>query len=128
MLPAPAVAVPALPGGTDLGKSARARVVTPNGDFYRIDTALTVPQIDPDRWQLRIHGMVDTPITLTYADLLARPLIERWITLACVSNEVGGDLIGNARCPRRAAGRPPARGRACTPGADQLVMHARRTA
>ena len=40
--------------------------------------------------------MVDRELTLTYDDLLARPLIERWITLCCVSNEVGGDLVGNA--------------------------------
>ena len=71
--------------------------MTPNGAFYRIDTALTVPQVVPDHWQLRIHGMVDRELTLSYADVLARPLIERWITLCCVSNTVGGDLIGNAR-------------------------------
>jgi DMSO/TMAO reductase YedYZ molybdopterin-dependent catalytic subunit len=70
---------------------------TSNGDFYRIDTALVVPQVDPDTWKLRIHGMVDKEITLTYADLLAMPMIERYVTLTCVSNEVGGDLVGNAR-------------------------------
>ncbi|HEX8095235.1 molybdopterin-dependent oxidoreductase, partial [Jatrophihabitans sp.] len=69
---------------------------TPVDYFYRIDTALTVPQLNPDTWKLRISGMVERPLTLTYADLLARPLVERWITLACVSNEVGGELIGNA--------------------------------
>lgn len=71
--------------------------VTPNKSFYRIDTALVVPQVDPNTWKLRIHGMVDKEITLTYADLLAMPTIERYVTLTCVSNEVGGDLIGNAR-------------------------------
>ncbi len=78
--------------------SARAgcRSSTPNQSFYRIDTALSVPQIDPDKWSLRIHGLVDREVTLNYKELLARPLIERWITMACVSNEVGGDLIGNA--------------------------------
>ena len=79
---------------------ARSRSITPAADFYRIDTALSVPQINPATWRLRIHGLVDKPIELSYADLLARPLIERWITLACVSREVGGDeddLIGNAR-------------------------------
>jgi len=69
---------------------------TPADRFYRIDTALAVPQIDPVSWRLRITGMVSRPLTLTFADLLARPLVERWITLCCVSNEVGGELIGNA--------------------------------
>ena len=69
---------------------------TPADRFYRIDTALRVPQLDPDTWKLRITGMVERPLTLSFADLLARPLVERWITLACVSNEVGGELVGNA--------------------------------
>lgn len=81
--------------GFDLGKSG-VPFRTPAGRFYRIDTALSVPQVDPDTWQLRIHGMVDRELTLSYADLLARPLVERWMTLACVSNEVGGSLISNA--------------------------------
>ena len=68
----------------------------PNADFYRIDTALAVPQVPKDSWSLRIHGMVDREITLTFADLLRRPMIERYITLSCVSNEIGGDLVGNA--------------------------------
>jgi DMSO/TMAO reductase YedYZ molybdopterin-dependent catalytic subunit len=71
--------------------------ISPNRDFYRIDTALYPPQVDPATWQLRIHGMVRNPITITWAQLLQRPMIERYVTLACVSNEVGGDLIGNAR-------------------------------
>jgi DMSO/TMAO reductase YedYZ molybdopterin-dependent catalytic subunit len=96
VLPAPASPAPALAAGTDLGKSG-VPWLTPAGEFYRIDTALTLPEIDPTSWRLRIHGMVDREIDLTYADLLARPLLERWITLCCVSNEVGGDLIGNAR-------------------------------
>jgi DMSO/TMAO reductase YedYZ molybdopterin-dependent catalytic subunit len=95
-LPAPADPAPALPVATDLGKSGQPWV-TPNGDFYRIDTALSVPQVDPGTWSLRIHGMVDREITVTYQQLLARPLIERWITLCCVSNEIGGGLISNAR-------------------------------
>ena len=94
-LPAPASPAPALANGTDLGRS-EVPWITGNGDFYRIDTALAIPQIDPANWSLRIHGMVDKEIRLSYADLIARPLIERWITLACVSNEVGGGLIGNA--------------------------------
>lgn len=70
---------------------------TSNADFYRIDTALTVPVVDPADYRLRIHGRVAKPLELNFADLLARPLIERDITLTCVSNEIGGDLIGNAR-------------------------------
>jgi DMSO/TMAO reductase YedYZ molybdopterin-dependent catalytic subunit len=81
--------------GADLGKSG-VPWATPNDRFYRIDTALTVPQVDPKTWRLRVHGMVDHEMTVTYADLTARPMIDRWITLCCVSNKVGGGLIGNA--------------------------------
>ena len=70
--------------------------VTSNDDFYRIDTALYPPQVDPATWQLRIHGMVRNPVTLTWDQLLQRPMVAKYVTLACVSNEVGGDLIGNA--------------------------------
>ncbi|MGW7683381.1 molybdopterin-dependent oxidoreductase [Kribbella sp. NPDC054772] len=69
---------------------------TANEDFYRIDTALSVPQIVPADWKLRIHGMVDREINLTFDDLLKRQVVHKWVTLTCVSNEVGGDLIGNA--------------------------------
>ncbi|MGA1245621.1 MAG: molybdopterin-dependent oxidoreductase [Ilumatobacteraceae bacterium] len=70
--------------------------VTPISDFYRIDTALSFPNVDLDRWRLRISGLVDQPVELSYQDLLARPQVERTITLCCVSNEIGGPLIGNA--------------------------------
>jgi DMSO/TMAO reductase YedYZ molybdopterin-dependent catalytic subunit len=80
----------------DAAVDEQTTFVTPNGEFYRIDTALVVPQVDPTTWTLKIHGMVDKPLTLTYAQLLARPMIERYITLCCVSNPVGGDLVGNA--------------------------------
>lgn len=96
-LPAPVAPAPAVPAGADLSLAQLAPYVTSNLGFYRIDTALVVPQVDPDTWRLRIHGRVGTERTYTYADLLARPLVERYVTLACVSNEVGGDLIGNAR-------------------------------
>ncbi len=95
-LPAPVAAAPAVPAGADLSLTQLAPYVTPNFGFYRIDTALVVPQVDPDTWRLRIHGRVGRERTYSYADLLARPLVERYVTLACVSNEVGGDLIGNA--------------------------------
>jgi DMSO/TMAO reductase YedYZ molybdopterin-dependent catalytic subunit len=96
-LPAPASPAATLPEAVDLHVRDLASFVTSNGDFYRIDTALTVPQVDPGTWQLKIHGRVRQPITLSFADLLARPMIERYASLTCVSNEVGGDLIGNAR-------------------------------
>ena len=86
---------PASQAGFDLGKSGEP-FQTPADRFYRIDTALVVPQLDPDTWSLRIHGKVNRELTLSYADLLARPLVDRWVTLTCVSNFVGGALIGNA--------------------------------
>ena len=70
--------------------------LTPNQDFYRVDTALRIPDVPVDTWRLRIHGLVDREIELTYDDLLARDLVERRITLTCVSNPVGGDYVGNA--------------------------------
>ena len=70
--------------------------VVPNSDFYRIDTALVVPQVPKDSWRLKIHGMVDNEMELTFADLLERDTVERYVTLSCVSNEVGGGLVGNA--------------------------------
>jgi DMSO/TMAO reductase YedYZ molybdopterin-dependent catalytic subunit len=97
VLPAPVSAAVPVPAGAELSLPQLAPYVTPNFAFYRIDTALVVPQVDPETWRLRIHGRVRNPITLSFADLLARPMVERHITLACVSNEVGGDLIGNAR-------------------------------
>ncbi|SCG34401.1 molybdopterin-dependent oxidoreductase [Micromonospora halophytica] len=96
-LPAPVSAAPAVPVGADLSLAQLAPYTTPTSGFYRIDTALVVPQVDPQTWRLRIHGRVRNPIELSFADLLARPMVERYVTLACVSNEVGGDLIGNAR-------------------------------
>src|SRR5262249_54481438 len=70
---------------------------TPNSTFYRVDTALLVPQVAPSSWQLRIHGMVAREMTLSFDDLLRLPLVEDWITLCCVSNPVGGPYIGNAK-------------------------------
>ncbi|MCC5953217.1 MAG: molybdopterin-dependent oxidoreductase [Acidimicrobiia bacterium] len=70
---------------------------TPNSDFYRIDTALVVPQVVAEDWSLRVTGMVDQPLELSYDELLARELVEADITLTCVSNEVGGNLVGTAR-------------------------------
>ncbi|MCA2221310.1 molybdopterin-dependent oxidoreductase [Nonomuraea sp. NEAU-L178] len=96
-LPRPSVAAKPLPQGTDFGIRGLSPFVTKNQDFYRVDTALIVPHVDPRQWSLRIHGMVDRPVEITYADLLKRPLTESYVTLTCVSNEVGGEYIGNAR-------------------------------
>ncbi|MBD5788310.1 molybdopterin-dependent oxidoreductase [Cellulosimicrobium terreum] len=95
-LPAASVTAPAVPAGADLGVPGLASYVTPNDGFYRIDTALRVPQVDPDSWSLRVTGLVDTPFELTFAELLDLPLVEHHLTLTCVSNGVGGDLVGNA--------------------------------
>ena len=70
--------------------------VVPTSDFYRIDTALVVPQVPKDSWRLKIKGMVDNEMELTFADLLEMEMVERYVTLSCVSNEVGGGLVGNA--------------------------------
>jgi DMSO/TMAO reductase YedYZ molybdopterin-dependent catalytic subunit len=95
-LPQPASPASPLPAEVDQKLPRLAPFVTNNDDFYLIDTALVVPQVSPEDWTLRIHGRVRKPVVLTYEQLLARPMIERYITLACVSNEVGGGLIGNA--------------------------------
>ncbi|MFI1578546.1 molybdopterin-dependent oxidoreductase [Embleya sp. NPDC020630] len=124
----PAAAEPAapLPPGSDLRLPGLSAFTTPNADFYRVDTALVVPRVDVENWSLRIHGKgVRTPLRYSYDDLLRRPLIERDLTLTCVSNEVGGPYTGTARwlgirlvdLLREAGVRPPSRGGP----ADQLV-------
>ena len=93
---------------------------TPNRDFYRVDTALVVPRVAAEDWRLRVHGRVRRELELDFGQLLARPLIERDITLSCVSNEVGGRYVGTARW----VGAPLAellREAGVEPGADQLV-------
>jgi DMSO/TMAO reductase YedYZ molybdopterin-dependent catalytic subunit len=96
-LPRPASPAPPLPPGTDLNIPGLSSFVTPNGSFYRVDTALVLPEVLPAQWQLRIHGMVRKPLVLTFADVLKRPLIENYVTLCCVSNPVGGPYVGNAK-------------------------------
>jgi DMSO/TMAO reductase YedYZ molybdopterin-dependent catalytic subunit len=94
----PGVAQKPLPEGAELtdipGLSA---FYTPSNQFYRIDTALVVPKVSVQGWQLRIHGMVDRPVTLSFADLIKRPMLDQDITLTCVSDSVGDGRIGNAR-------------------------------
>ena len=86
----------AVPGATDFGIDGVESFQVPTNDFYRIDTALSVPQVPRESWSLRVHGMVDKELEITFDELIARPTIERYITLSCVSNEVGGGLVGNA--------------------------------
>ncbi len=96
-LPKATVPAPPLPAGVNLPVPGISPFITPNGQFYRVDTALIVPQVDPKSWQLRIHGMVAREVVITFDQLLRRPLIEDYITLCCVSNPVGGPYIGNAK-------------------------------
>lgn len=90
------VTEPAAPPATRVGLKGVSPWVTPSEDFYLIHTAIALPTIQPVEWQLRIHGLVDREMTLSYQDLLARERTEAWVTLNCVSNPIGGDLIGNA--------------------------------
>ncbi len=85
-----------VPADAPMGVTGLSPYVVPNADFYRIDTALVVPQVDPASWKLKITGMVDHPYELTLDDILELPQIEVPVTLQCVSNDVGGDLVGNA--------------------------------
>ncbi len=94
-LPASTEVVPPLVAADSLSAPGVTPIVTPNDQFYRIDTELLVPQVDASSWQLRVTGMVDHPLTFTYEELLALPLFEQYVTLSCVSNDVGGNLISN---------------------------------
>lgn len=96
-LPTPKTKAPALPAGVQAPVEGTVPFVTPNADFYRIDTALVVPEIDPTNWSLRVHGMVEEEFEITFDELLAADLIESHVTLTCVSNTVGGNLAGNAK-------------------------------
>jgi DMSO/TMAO reductase YedYZ molybdopterin-dependent catalytic subunit len=95
-LPA-ATDAPKVPSGVDLKVPGLSSFYTSNADFYRVDTALIVPKLRTEDWHLKIHGMVDKEIEMDINDLLARPIVERDITLTCVSNKVGDQLVGNAR-------------------------------
>jgi DMSO/TMAO reductase YedYZ molybdopterin-dependent catalytic subunit len=95
-LPVAATPAPPVPAGADLGIDGVVPLFTPNRDFYRIDTALTIPTVDTSTWRLRIIGDVENEVEVSFEELLALPLIETAVTIACVSNEIGGGLIGNA--------------------------------
>ncbi|KAA9089302.1 molybdopterin-dependent oxidoreductase [Microbacterium radiodurans] len=85
-----------VPNGAELDVEGISPLITPNADFYRVDTALTVPTVDPSTWRLVIDGMVDQRVELSFDDLVGMGLDEYAVTLTCVSNEVGGGLVGNA--------------------------------
>ena len=93
----PGPPLPPAATGVEVGVPGVAPFVTPNADFYRIDTALVVPQVRAEDWVLSVTGMVDEPFELTFDELLDRDLIEADITMTCISNPVGGDLVGHAR-------------------------------
>jgi DMSO/TMAO reductase YedYZ molybdopterin-dependent catalytic subunit len=92
----PGVTNPGPPPGVDVGLDGIAPWQTSVKRFYRIDTSLVPPAISPGDWAVRIHGMVDRELTLSYDELVRRPRSEMWTTLNCVSNPVGGPLISNA--------------------------------
>jgi DMSO/TMAO reductase YedYZ molybdopterin-dependent catalytic subunit len=96
-LPTPLKAAAAVPAGVQSTVKGVTPWLTPNRDFYRIDTALSVPEINAADWELRIHGLVEEEVRLTFQDLLDADLIESHVTLTCVSNPVGGSLAGNAK-------------------------------
>ena len=119
-IPAPVDVAPPPPADADLRIPGVGPFITPNDVFYRVDTSLLVPSVTAEGWSLRIHGMVRDELSLDYGALLARPLMERDVTLTCVSNPVGGHYIGNARW----IGAPLAdllREAGVDPGADQIV-------
>jgi DMSO/TMAO reductase YedYZ molybdopterin-dependent catalytic subunit len=97
VLPAAADPLPAIPAAAEVGVAGVAPFVTPNRRFYRVDTALVVPQVRAEDWTLRVTGTVDRPVELSFAELLRHDLVEADITMTCISNQVGGDLLGNAR-------------------------------
>ena len=98
-LPVASETVQPIAAGADLAPTTPGLtpIVVPNDRFYRIDTALLVPDVDATTWTLRIHGLVDRETTLTWGEFLMLPMFEQYVTIACVSNEVGGNLVGNAK-------------------------------
>ncbi len=95
-LPKPVHPAPPLPAGSNLRIPGLSSFITPNSSFYRVDTAIVLPEVPPSSWHLRIHGMVARELTITFDELIRRPLTADYITLTCVSNPVGGPYVGNA--------------------------------
>jgi DMSO/TMAO reductase YedYZ molybdopterin-dependent catalytic subunit len=93
----PRVTGPVVPKGAELDIPGLSTFYTPTSQFYRVDTALTIPEIAVRSWKLKIHGMVDNPMTMDFGELIRRPMVEHDITLCCVADFVGDRLTGNAR-------------------------------
>ncbi len=110
-----------LPAEDSLNIPGLSPFFTPNAQFYRVDTSLTIPQVSAATWQLRIHGMVDNPMTITFDQLSQLPMTEHDVTLTCVSEAVGGGYIGNARWQGTLLA-PLLRKAGIQAGADQIVM------
>ncbi|HTI20073.1 MAG TPA: molybdopterin-dependent oxidoreductase [Kutzneria sp.] len=87
---------PPIPSGVDFAAQGIPTFLTPNASFYRVDTALSVPRLRAEDWSLRVHGIVDRELRLTFDDIKARKLVTRTITMTCVSNEVGGPYVSTA--------------------------------
>ncbi|HLO36050.1 MAG TPA: molybdopterin-dependent oxidoreductase, partial [Candidatus Deferrimicrobium sp.] len=98
-LPPASETVPGIGPDADLAPNIAGLtpIIMPNDRFYRIDTSLLTPSVDTASWSLRIHGLVDRETTLTWDQLIALPIFEQYVTISCVSNEVGGNLVGNAK-------------------------------
>jgi DMSO/TMAO reductase YedYZ molybdopterin-dependent catalytic subunit len=96
LLPRPSAPAPPIPAGSSFAIPGLSPLFTPNADFYRIDTALSVPNVDPNGWSMKVTGMVAHPFEITFDELLAMPTVEERVTICCVSNDVGGNLVGNA--------------------------------
>jgi DMSO/TMAO reductase YedYZ molybdopterin-dependent catalytic subunit len=96
-VPRPVRPGPVLPAGTHFNIPGLSPFITPNNNFYRVDTAIVLPEVPPSAWSLRIHGMVEKELEISFKELIRRPLTEDYITLCCVSNPVGGPYVGNAR-------------------------------
>lgn len=92
----PAMPAPPIPAGADFAQLGTPRFITSNSDFYRVDTLLSVPRVRAEDWRLRIHGAVDDEVVLRYADIRRMPLVERTVTITCVSNEVGGQYVSTS--------------------------------
>ena len=119
--PIPIAPMTPLPGDETLTIPGLSPFYTPDSEFYRVDTALTVPQVAARTWQLRIHGMVDRPMTITYEQLAQLPMTDHDVTLTCVSEAVGGGYIGNARWQGTLLA-PILRKAGIQAGASQIVM------
>ncbi len=110
---------PPIPAGVDFPQLGTPRFITSNRDFYRIDTLLNVPRLRAEDYVLRIHGAVDNEVMVPFADIRRMRLVERTITMTCVSNEVGGPYVSTANfigVPMRDL----LAGAGVKPGAEQL--------